>query len=172
VTWFSRLPRSRNHQAGGRRFLDDKAVADQERSGSQARRNRVTRATTTARTTENKPFRRFALVTNRPSRLDLLLSHNLAFSINPPHPSSSSSLHLLLSVIMPTEQQPQPQSQQNTAATTKQPSKHSHASSQAQPAPRKVRFNVGPCLFSPTPPFSFVLTRYASQALSIRSSMS
>lgn len=52
---------------------------------------------------------------------------------------------------MPTEQQPQPQSQQNNAAATKQPSKHNHASSQAQPAPRKVRFNVGPCLFPSHP---------------------
>ena len=45
---------------------------------------------------------------------------------------------------MPAEQQPQPQSQQTNVAASKQPSKHGHASSQAQPAPRKVRFNVGP----------------------------
>ena len=53
------------------------------------------------------------------------------------------SLPHLLHLLMPTEQQSQPQSQQ-TNAGSKQPSKHSHAASQAQPAPRKVRFNVGP----------------------------
>jgi mitogen-activated protein kinase 1/3 len=45
---------------------------------------------------------------------------------------------------MPAEQQ----SQQNNAAGSKQPSKHSHAASQAQPTPRKVRFNVGPYSFA------------------------
>ena len=55
---------------------------------------------------------------------------------------------------MPTEQQPQQQSQQTTTAATKQPSKHGHAASQTQPAPRKVRFNVGSCSIPSIPPFS------------------
>lgn len=42
---------------------------------------------------------------------------------------------------MPTEQQ----NQQKDAAAAKQPTKHGHAASQTQPAPRKVRFNVGSC---------------------------
>jgi mitogen-activated protein kinase 1/3 len=51
---------------------------------------------------------------------------------------------------MPTEQQNQQQNQQKDAVAAKQPSKHGHAASQTQPAPRKVRFNVGSCsLFSP-----------------------
>ena len=73
---------------------------------------------------------------------------------------------------MPTEQQPQPQSQQSTAAGSKQSSKHGHATSQAQAAPRKVRFNVGPYPFLPIPYFSLVLTQRPLQALSTRSSMS
>ena len=65
---------------------------------------------------------------------------------------SATSLFLSPSIfsLMGNEQQNQQQNQQKDPATTKQPSKHGHAASQAQPAPRKVRFNVGSCSwFSP-----------------------
>ena len=66
---------------------------------------------------------------------------------------------------MPAEQQPQPQSQQNVASS-KQPSKHGHAASQAQPTPRKVRFNVGPYSFASIPQFRLALT-YRAPRLSV-----
>ena len=70
-------------------------------------------------------------------------TRHIPFFISLPPPS--------VPLLMPTEQQSQQQSQQNAAAATKQPSKHSHTASQAQPAPRKVRFNVGPCSFTSIP---------------------
>lgn len=111
---------------------------------------------------------RFALVTDS----IFLLSPNGYFI--PDQPATTLlllSLHLLFHIFMPIEQQSQQPSQQKDTATTKQPSKHGHAASQTQPAPRKVRFNVGSCS-----PFSFanflIFTRNYSQVLSTRSSMS
>src|SRR3954447_4808430 len=52
-------------------------------------------------------------------------------------------------------------------------SKHSHGSSQAQPAPRKVRFNVGQQSHPPyIPPQSASTPSFPLQVLNIRSSMS
>ena len=104
---------------------------------------------------------------NRCPRLGIQTTRPPPYSHPPLLPLSPASTSPPSSSPTSTTTMPEQTGSQPAAASK---SKHSHATSQAQPAPRKVRFNVGKAISFP--PASLPHASWPPKALSTRCSMS